>query len=411
MFSPTQLESPRRQRVFHVVTKLELGGAQKVALGTLDRLSPERYERGLVSGPEGLLCDAAERLEGVECYWIPTLVREISPWNDLRAFVGLWRLFRRTKPDIVHTHSSKAGILGRWAAWMAGVPCIFHTAHGFGFHDYQKPAVRAFFVWIERVTRPITTKTVMVSSDNARRAEAAGIVRRGDWILTREGINTADFLEDRPRRASLARWGVPEGRIVVGMVACFKPQKSPVDFVDAAALVLEREPNTQFVMAGDGELRGAVESRISQHGIGDHFTLLGWVDDMPELYRNLDVFVLTSLWEGQPCVFAEAMASGLPIVATAADGAREAIIDGETGFVHERRDVQGVAESIALLVGNGPLRRTMGDAGRTRAHLFDIARTVRDVEAEYRRARTHSTPGTGAGFNKQKDKVLDRKVS
>ena len=268
----------------------------------------------------------------------------------------------------------------------------------------------------------------MVSNDNARRAEAAGIVRRGDWILTREGIDTTAYMEDRPRRASLGLWGIPPERIVVGMVACFKPQKAPTDFVDAAALVLEREPNTHFVMAGDGELRNDVESRILQHRIGDHFTLLGWVEDMPEVYRNLDVFVLTSLWEGQPCVFAEAMASGLPIVATAADGAREAVLDGETGFIHDRHDVQGVAESIALLVGSSSLRRTMGEAGRTRAHLFDIARTmgeagrtrahlfdiartVRDVETEYRRARRRTRPGTSEESIEHEETLLDRKVS
>jgi glycosyltransferase involved in cell wall biosynthesis len=385
--------NPHRTRVFQVVTKLELGGAQKVVLATLERLPSDRYDRGLVAGPEGLLRDVAERLSGVACHWIPTLVREVSPWRDLRALVDLWRLFRRERPDIVHTHSSKAGILGRWAAWLAGVPVIVHTAHGFGFNDYQRPWVRRLFICLERACRPITTRTVMVSRDNATRAESLGIVGPGEWILSRPGIDTGAFQQERPRRASLEAWGIPPGRTVVGMVACFKPQKAPVDFVDVAARVLEHERDVHFVMAGDGEMRGAIEARIAAHGIGEHFTLLGWVDDMPEVYRNLDVVVLTSLWEGQPCVFAEAMASGLPIVATAADGAREAIVDGENGYVHERRDVDRLARSVSRLVQEPELRRRMGEAGRARAPEFDIARTVREIEAEYRRIRANGESG------------------
>jgi len=140
------------------------------------------------------------------------------------------------------------------------------------------------------------------------------------------------------------------------------------------------------VMAGDGELRRSVEERIRKHGIGDHVTLLGWQNekDMPEIYRNLDIVVLTSLWEGLPCVFSEAMACELPIVATNVDGAREAIIEGENGYLHDPHDVPGMAQSVMRLVGDEGLRRTMGAHGKGRVMEFDIGRSVDMVESTYR---------------------------
>jgi glycosyltransferase involved in cell wall biosynthesis len=373
-------------KVFHVITKLELGGAQKVTLMTLERLPRERYELGLVTGPEGLLVDWANRIPCLTRVWNRWLVREIRPLKDALTLVTLWRLFRRERPQIVHTHSAKAGIIGRWAAKLAGVPLIFHTAHGFGFNDFQRPAVRNFYVALERFTGKITTKLFIVSYANGDKAEKCGMVQRGDWVLARDSIAVEEFLQPRPHRRKLAEWKVPEDKVIVGMVACLKPQKSPEDFVEVAASVLAETDRVHFVMAGDGELRRSVEDRIRKHGIGDHFTLLGWQNekDMPEIYRNLDIVVLTSLWEGLPCVFSEAMACELPIVATNVDGAREAIIEGENGYLHDPHDVPGMAQSVLRLIADEDLRRTMGARGKSRVMEFDIGTSVDMVESTYR---------------------------
>jgi glycosyltransferase involved in cell wall biosynthesis len=372
------------KKVFHVITKLELGGAQKVVLMTLERLPADQYDRALVTGTEGLLVDEATQIPGVRVLWVPSLVREIRPLKDLIAFFELWKLFRRERPDVVHTHSSKAGILARWAAKLAGVPVIFHTVHGFSFNDFQRPTVRGTYQWLERVTAGITHKLVMVSYANAEKGEQLGIFKRGDWILCRAGIYLDDFMQAGPRRRKLSAWGVPENRVVVGMVSNFKPQKSPVDFVEVAAKVLKQTDSVHFVMAGDGELRPAVESCIRRHGIAGNVTLLGWQQDMPETYRNLDVVVLTSLWEGLPCVFSEAMASELPIVATNVDGAREAVINGENGFLHEPHDVDGIASSVFRLVMDQKLRQRMGQRGKSRVTEFDIGTSVAALDAAYR---------------------------
>ena len=375
-----------KTKIFHVITKLELGGAQKVTLMTLERLPRGRYELGLVTGPEGLLVDWANRIPDLSRFWIPALIREVRPVRDAIAFLKLWNLFRRERPQVVHTHSSKAGILGRWAAKMAGVPVIFHTAHGFGFNDFQRPLVRAFYVWLERVTTKVTTKMVVVSYANADTGEKSRVFDRTDWVLFRDAISVDVFVKPLPRRGMLQEWGIPEHKVIIGMIACFKPQKSPVDFIDVAARVLRQTTAAHFLMAGDGELRSAIEARIREHGIGQHITLLGWQgeNEMPEVYRNLDVVVLTSLWEGLPCVFSEAMACDLPIVATNVDGAREAIIDGENGYLHEPHDIEAMANSVLKLVADPELRREMGRRGKSRVMEFDISTSVATLESAYR---------------------------
>ena len=133
-----------------------------------------------------------------------------------------------------------------------------------------------------------------------------------------------------------------------------------------------------------GNFRPQVERRIEEHGIGEHFTLLGWQTDMPEVYRNLDIVVLTSLWEGLPCVFSEAMAGDLPIVATNVDGAREAIVDGDNGFLHEPHDIEGMAKSVLKLLQDPELRQTMGKRGKSRVMEFDISTSVANLESAYR---------------------------
>jgi glycosyltransferase involved in cell wall biosynthesis len=249
--------------------------------------------------------------------------------------------------------------------------------------------VRNLYIWLEKITGRISTKLVVVSYANADKGEKNGVFKRGEWILCRDAISVEQFMQPGAHRMLLAAWGVGKDsseKVVIGMIACFKPQKSPVDFVDVAAEVLRQTPRAHFVMAGDGELRPQVEERIREHGIGGQFTLLGWKseNEMPEVYRNLDIVVLTSLWEGLPCVFSEAMACELPIVATNVDGAREAIVHEDNGFLHEPHDIRGMAQSVLKLVENSDLRRAMGARGKSRVMEFDIGTSVSNLETAYK---------------------------
>jgi len=365
-----------RATIGHVITMLELGGAQQNTLYTVTHLDRDRFDPFLVSGTEGPLVEEA-RASGVRCHFLESLVRPVSPIRDARAYFDLRRLFGKERPDVVHTHSSKAGILGRLAAEAASVPAIVHSIHGWGFHPGQNPLTRALFVHLERRAGRSTRAFLAVSRANLDEGLDLGILDSRRARVLHSGIRLRDYhpAEAAPSGAS--------GEVTVGMVACLKPQKAPLDFVRVAALVLGKEPRTRFVLAGDGDLRPRVESLIREKGIGGRVTLLGWRRDIPELMRSFDILLHTSLWEGLPRVFPEAMATGLPIVATRVDGAPEAIEEGVNGRLLDPGDVEGMAGAIVDLVRSPDTRRGMGASGLSRSAAWDIDEMVRAQESLY----------------------------
>src|SRR3990170_832482 len=338
-------------KVVHIITKLELGGAQQNTLYTVSHLDKGKFIPILITGSEGLLVDDAKRL-GIEAYFLPSLVREINPFKDITALLDIRRLLRSIKrpsqsPIIVHTHSSKAGIIGRWAAYLAGIPVIIHTYHGYGFNDYQSFLKRRLFVLLERLTARITTRFIAVSKNNIEKGINAGIFRSDDVELIRSGIDISEFSDVKVDKAKKKmELGIELDKPLIGMIACFKPQKAPLDFVKAAHLVCQKMSDVRFVVAGDGELRPPMEELINNLGLKDKIKLLGFRRDIPEIMKCLDVFVLTSLWEGLPKVIVQAIAAGIPIVATEVDGSSEVIKNGVNSFLVKPGDVEGIAEKV-----------------------------------------------------------------
>jgi glycosyltransferase involved in cell wall biosynthesis len=374
-------------RVCHVITRLELGGAQENTLYTVAHLRPP-FAPSLVCGPGGLLDAEARAIPGLELCFVPSLVRPIRPGRDLAATLALWRLFRRLRPAIVHTHSSKAGILGRLAAWLAGAPVVVHSIHGFGFHDRQAAPLRRLLIGAERLAARGTTRFVAVSRANLETGARLGIVEPQRARLIRSGIPVAVFTAAAARReaarAALRReLGWPPEAPVIGMIACLKPQKAPGSFVEVAARVAAARPDARFLIAGDGELRAAVETRVRQLGLRDRLRLLGWRRDIPQLLAALDVMLLTSLWEGLPKVVPEAIAAGVPVVATSVDGTNDILQDGVTGLVAPPDDPQGLAARVLRLLEEPALGKAL--TGRAGALLpeFDIDRMVRAQEDLY----------------------------
>jgi glycosyltransferase involved in cell wall biosynthesis len=374
-----------RARVLHVITQLELGGAQQNTLYTCAHLDRGRFEPLLACGPGGYLDDEARALPDVPVHFVPSLVRPVRPLSDLGALRALVALFRRERPAIVHTHSSKAGIVGRWAARLAGVPKVVHSIHGFGFHDGQRPAVRAAFVAAERWTARATDAFIAVSRANLRQGAALGLFPESKCRVIRSGI-ALDRFRGASRHAGRLRGelGIAADDPLVGMIACLKPQKAPLDFVATAARVLDRMPRATFVLAGDGELRGDVERAIARVPGGPaRIRLLGWRRDTEALLADLDVLLLTSRWEGLPRVIPEAMAAGRPVVATAVDGTPEAVDEGRTGYLAPAGDTVLMAERLVELLASPERRAAMGEAGRVRAEEWDIDAMVRAQEALY----------------------------
>jgi len=372
--------------VCHIITKLELGGAQQNTLFTVSHLDQARFRPILIAGEAGPLDGEARALAGVEFHQVFSLVRELRPLSDLRALLALTLLLRRLRPVIVHTHGSKAGILGRLAAWLAGVPVIIHSIHGFGFTRYQSWPVRRTLVALEGLAARLTTRFFAVSEANRQLGVELGFFPDDRCAVIRSGVDLAAIRRTGVDTVAKKReLGLEPGRPVVGMVAPMKPQKAPLDFVRVAARVAAKKPGTQFLFVGDGELRGAMEEEITRLGLVKSFRLAGWRRDVPAIMRCLDIFVLTSLWEGLPRVYLEALASGVPVVGTRVDGAAEVVRDGVNGYLLAPGDVPGLADRVLALLGNPTLAADMGRRGAALPPEFDIHDMVSRQEEEYER--------------------------
>jgi len=311
-------------------------------------------------------------------------VREIDPWRDLAVTVQLVRLLRREKFDIVHTHSSKAGIVGRVAARLAGVPHIVHTVHGWGFHDHMNPALRTAYVVLEKLMRPWTHPLVSVSSRTTSVGLSAGIGVTGDYRLIRSGIPLTRFGPDPERGVEVrAQLGIGVGDVVVGSVGRLSTQKNPMDFVRVAAGLLGRHSSVCFVYVGDGPLRESVEAATAELGITKRVRFLGLRDDVPDLLRAMDIFILTSLWEGLPRVVLQALATGLPVVAYDTAGIVEAVAEGVNGHMVEPGDVDGMVDILDRLVSDEALRSRMGLAARNLDAPFTEDGMIQDLVALY----------------------------
>jgi glycosyltransferase involved in cell wall biosynthesis len=364
-----------------------VGGAQENTLLTAQLLDKTRWDVEIVTGPqtgsEGSLIETAQERD-IPLRIEHSLVREINPLKDLVAVLRLAWLMKRERYTIVHTHSSKAGIVGRWAAKLAGVPIIIHTVHGWGHHDRQHPLVRAWYIWLEKLTLPITDKLIVVSPLNIEKGLQDGIGKPEHYVTIRSGIELDRFGRPAtPRPETRRSWGIPPDAPVVGTVTRLSPQKAPLDFVRAAAAVARVAPQSFFMMVGDGPLRPEVEALAQELGLAERLILTGLRQDVPELLAAFDVFVLSSLWEGLPRVLPQAMATGLPVVATAIDGSAEVIEHGVNGLLTPPGDPPALAQAVLQLLQDRSLAQRMGEAGRARAAEFDVRTMAGQIDALY----------------------------
>lgn len=377
-------ELPERIRVMHIITKLEFGGAQLNTLYTVEKLDRGRFDVALLSNDEGFLVERAKAIPHLECFFVPELERSISPARDWRALIKIIGIIRRWKPDVVHTHSSKAGITGRLAAWWAGVPVIIHTIHGFAFSPYLPKWRNRLYVFLERIAARVTTKFIAVARANIEQGMGCRIFGEHDAVVIRSGVDLKLFSEARvDRAAKRAEFGIPVDAKVALMVACLKPQKAPLDFVKVARRVHEQIPEARFLMVGDGEMRPLVESSIRRHGLEGIVILAGWREDVPEIMKASDVLVLTSLWEGLPQVYPQAMAAGLPIVGTDVDGADEVVHHNMNGFLVPCRAISRMADALVVLFNDDAMRARMAEVGKRYLAGFDRDTMVEEQEILY----------------------------
>lgn len=370
-------------RVLHAITMLELGGAQRNTLDTLAMLDRRRFAPALVCADRGELLAEARALEDVPVYPLRHLVREVRPHRDVLAVAALRRVIRDFRPVIVHTHSSKAGIVGRLAARLERVPVVIHSIHGFGFGAHQPAPVLRLFLAAERLAARWTHHFIAVSRRNLEDGITLGLFPRERVSLIRSGIDLELFRRPGGGADLRARLGVPPEAPLVAQVACFKPQKAPERFVEMARLLAPGHPEAHFVLVGDGVLRPDLERRRREAGLEGRLHLPGWLRDVPAVLDAADVVTLTSRFEGLPRALVEALAAAVPVVTMAVEGVDEVVRDGENGFMVPAGDVAALVERVGRLLADPVLRRRLAAAAPLGLAEFDREVMVRQQEELY----------------------------
>ncbi len=351
-------------KVLLLITRAELGGGQTHVADLLRGMRHD-FDLELATGEEGYLTEAAERI-GVPWHVLPGLVQPISPVRDLQAMHQCLRLLRQIQPDVIHAHTSKAGVIGRLAASLAGIPCIF-TAHTWCFAEGTSWKWRAIGTPLEKLAARVSSRIITVSEANRELALRHGIAGPEKFTTIHNGI------PDSAHRATPDASRVP--RIV--MVARFSRQKAQSQLVDAVhGLTIP----FRLSFVGEGPRREAVERQVEALGLTEKVDFLGQRLDIPEILASSDIFALCTRWEGFPISILEAMRAGLPVVASDVNGVHEAVSDGQTGFLIPPGNVKLFENRLTELLEDGNLRSQMGLAGRQRF--------VRDFTAESMIAKT-----------------------
>jgi glycosyltransferase involved in cell wall biosynthesis len=378
-------------RICHVITRLIVGGAQENTVSTCIGLRKLGHDVDLVigpqTGPEGSLYDEAKSA-GVPILIVDALRRAPNPWLDANARRALRRFFLQKRYDVVHTHSGKAGFVGRIAARLARVPIIVHTIHGPSFYEYQNPIGNWAFRWAEQVAGACTTQFVSVADAMTEQYLGAGIGTPEQYITIHSGMDV-DALQNARRddvlRESL---GISRGDLVVGKIARLFRLKGHKFLFAAAPRIVSAVPNVKFLLVGDGTYRERFERLAVEMNLRSHFVFAGLVapQEIPRYVASMDLVAHLSLREGLPRALPQALASGRPVVAFDVDGAREVCIDGETGFLVRAKDVNGLAGAVIRLLQDTALAHSMGARGREFVkERFSEARMVRQLDELYRR--------------------------
>ncbi|MFA5075282.1 MAG: glycosyltransferase [Candidatus Babeliales bacterium] len=364
------MSSSNKIHVLYILTKLELGGAQKVCLSLIEGLKNKSDFVGLISGNQGALVDEVKKYDFI--FLLNSFKREIGFRTLFLEFKTFFQMISKIKklkkifPDlIVHTHSTKAGLLGRWAAFFAGAKNRVHTVHGFGFHDYQNKFVWFIIFFLEYVTSFITKHYVCVSYNDQKIgsklfpkfSKKSSVIRAAvDW---EQFYTPAVVFRASPVAKTMQDTSPGTARFVIGTVSCFKPQKNLFDLLKAFKLAYTSCPNIFLQIIGDGVLRKPIENWIQENNMQDKIELLGWKNNVADFMKKWDLFAMSSLWEGLPCAIIEARLSRLPVLSYNIAGIPEVIIDGKNGFLVPSGDWQKLAEKIILIAKDKDLKIQM----------------------------------------------------
>lgn len=382
----------KKIKVLHVITRFILGGAQEntfltVKYQSLDSGIDVDICTGPPLGPEGSMMDELRGLSGVKVFLVDELRREINPLLDIVSFIKLYLIIRRGGYDVIHTHSSKAGILGRLAAFLAGKRAVVHTIHGLPFHPYQSSYLNVLYVFLERVCARVSSRIITVCDAMAEKAAAAGVARREKFATVYSGMDLSGFLAADLKNPSLMKkLGIRYDDAVIGKIARLFPLKGHEFLVSAARGIAAECPNVKFLLVGDGILMDNIRERVRKEGLEEKFVFAGLIsrDDIPGYISVMDIVVHTSLREGLARVLPQALAAGKPAVSFDIDGAGEVVKDGETGFLIRPGDSAGVSKAVLSILEDPEAAKRMGAAGRELVReIFDERKMVADINRVY----------------------------
>lgn len=385
------LPSAHRIKVVRIIARLNVGGPAIHVVNLNAGLDPQRFESILISGTEnpgeGSMLDYALS-KGIAPIVIPEIVGEASfKPRDAQALSKLVQLLRKEKPQIVHTHTAKAGFVGRVAARLAGVPVIIHTYHGHVLHGYYSPRKTQLLRQMEAILAHLTDHIIAVSERVKQDLVTYRVAPAEKIGVIPLGFDLAPFVAARANRGEFRReFGLDAHAPLIGIVGRIFPIKNHRLFLDAAARVAAQQSDARFVIVGDGTLRGEMESHTRELGLGERVVFTGWRRDLPRIYSDLDVLVVSSDNEGTPVSAIEAMASGCPVVATAVGGLPDLIADGETGCLVPAKSPDALANAVLSLLQNSPLAERLGAAAQASVlERFTVSRLIVDIERLYDR--------------------------
>jgi glycosyltransferase involved in cell wall biosynthesis len=378
----------RKIRILLVITGLAVGGATNVVLELANYFNKHPdFDVHLVTGPVPPGRTDATHLAhelGIHTEVIPSMVNDVNPIANLKATTALWRIMHRGNYDIVHTHSSMAGTVGRLAAFAARVPVILHHVHGWALKAGDSRLTQMVHLNLERLCAKFTTRLIVVSEADIHTGLAHRIATEEKFTLVYNGIRLERFRQPIDQKQMRRRLGLDPDCSLVGMVGRLDEQKNPMDFIRAAAVVVEAYSDVQFVLIGDGPLRPECEDLIDELNLKDKLFLLGYRDDVHRILPILTMTAMSSLWEGLPIAFLEAMSAGKPIVANNVDGASDVVINGETGFLVTPHQPTEMAARILQLLKDPELCQQIGRCAREYSRDFSLKRMTTQIESLYR---------------------------
>ncbi len=378
-------------RIMHISTRLILGGSQENTVLSCEGQADHGHDVALVFGPifgpEGSMLDRVKRHGGIEAIETPNLVRELSLSRDPKCYRDLCKLIVAWKPDVVHTHSSKAGILGRMAGWAERVPCVVHTVHGPPFHAYEKKWRNGLYIAAERYAAGKCHRIICVAKAMRDQFLAAKVAVPEKYEVVYSGMEVDHYLNPQHTRADVRReLGIDESDFVIGTIARLAEHKGHDDLLDALSSTMRDNQSIRLLWVGDGWWAKRLKQRIDDAGLRQQVTLTGLVspEEIPRYLQAMDVLAHPSYREGLPRTVVQALLSGIATVAYDVDGTREVCITGETGRLVPPGDQVQLCEALLWMHDHPKQRQAMGQAGRDKCRQqFDAAVMVLELERVY----------------------------